>query len=220
VADIDALLCLRHPKTKRKIWSSVHFFGMSEATSKMKLFPRLKVAELHQMTVFADCCRTTAKFGKGRRGSALEKQLAYDHIKQQVFKSQKFQTHTYRQEFVVADTALFVTQEFYDLIDADIETFWMTYNELMRDDPHYQMPHHFDESEFDEAREMAWQLTSIRAVDHLVFERLKAANWTRFKSLIEYSELTSKEARFEAIKVLFSNKAKAEPVQLPLPLVA
>lgn len=71
-AQIDALLSAKRSNGEKAV-SKVHYFGMSDSTSKEKLQCRLTLARLHGLSgeaVSLDACRTLALFGYTRTASA------------------------------------------------------------------------------------------------------------------------------------------------------
>ncbi|KIF53367.1 DUF6884 domain-containing protein [Vibrio owensii] len=224
--EIDQLLTLKSP-TGEMLFPRVHFFGMSEATYKSKLNPRLLLADLHNAEVSLDCCRTASVFGKTtnglRKGSQLAENLKEDHIKQQVTKSKGYQEWSFNMEFHNPESSPFVTADFYDMINTDqILLWWDVYNLAMKNHPMLQESRQWSENEIDDAIEVAWNLTSQRTVDVILFEELKKLNWARFKHHVEQlTELSGFDARFNAIKELFmTNKKMSVQVQMPLRLCA
>ncbi|PMK78593.1 hypothetical protein BCT94_05770 [Vibrio breoganii] len=222
--DIERLLALKHPTRATPLFSKVHFFGMSEATSDGKLQPRLLLAKMYGLdgaAVSLDCCRTTALFGENRAGANLADDLAAAHLKKQVVNSALFDAHNYDFEHLSTGSGQpFFTQQFYDLInEAEIFDFLCLYNEIMADNHNYQLPE-FEMGEETEAMEMAWQMIGMRPVDNYIFEKLKLMNWEKFVSEIEgLTELKGGELRFAALKRMFaSNLRESGPIQLPLVL--
>lgn len=224
--EIDQLLTLKSPAGEM-LFPRVHFFGMSEATYKSKLSPRLLLADLHNVEVSLDCCRTASVFGKTtnglRKGSQLAENLKEDHVKQQVTKSSGYQEWTFYKEFHEPESSPFVTADFYDMINPEqILLWWDVYNVAMKNHRMLQDNRQWSENEVDDAIEVAWNLTSQRTVDVILFEELKKLNWSRFKHHVDQlTELSGFDARFNAIKELFMTKKKLSvPVQMPLRLCA
>ncbi len=226
VEDIERLLSIKHPKDpKRKLITKLHFFGLSEASGKVKRESRLLVASLYGLTdsdVSMDCCRTTAVFGKSgatnlRVGSQLEQDIATEHVKAQVVAS-----HSFADEFYAPEGEPFATAKFYEMINEfEIFDFICLYNEVMADNPMLRIDHEFVQGDEVEAMELAWQLTSVKAVDVYIYDKLKDMNWRSFTHMCKnLKELPPNEVRFEAIKRLFKTGSDHEPVQMPLALTA
>ncbi|WP_281188862.1 hypothetical protein [Vibrio harveyi] len=226
--DIDRLLSIKNPRKPNKpLFNKIHFFGMSESSSKEKLGSRMLLAALHGIdgnNLSLDCCRTTALFGYNktslRKGSQIALEISQQHLQKQVVNSSEYQRHTFHEEFNNPVKEPFVTQYFYDMInEIEIFDFICLYNEVMEDSPSFKITHKFVVGEEQEAVELAWQMTSTRVVDQYIFERLKNMNWDKFLSQCEsISEMSPNAIRFEAIRTLFSENRKIDPVQMPLKL--
>ncbi|MCG9579081.1 hypothetical protein L1D14_23040 [Vibrio tubiashii] len=219
--DIDTLLSLKSPKhSGEMLFRKVHMLGMSEATPKAKLQPRLKLAELYNVTLSLDACRTKAVFGKTtngglRKGSAIEAQLEEDHVKAQVVSHSKFLEHNFEVESYGSEP--FVSQDLYEMInEEEIFDFIVLYNQLLQSYPQAQLPT-FEKGEEQEAIEMAWNHLSIGTVERQLFEALKNANWAKFKGLItNIRAMKPQEKRFQAIKSLFEQTPTPMQMQLKL----
>lgn len=225
-AQIDALLSAKRANGEKAV-SQVHFFGMSDSTSKEKLQCRLTLARLHGLSgeaVSLDACRTLALFGYTknglRKGSKEERRLQTEHEKKQATNSQMFVSHSYKAEQLCKKSSGFITQDLYDLINEDeVALFWLAYNEAMKDHPALLVDASFDASEVSESMELAWQVTSQRTVDELLFESLKQSKWKDFTYLLDITAMESREARFESIRNIFKTDQQV-PVQMQLNLVA
>lgn len=228
--DIDALLAVNNPKTGERLFQSVHFFGMSEATSKLKLSSCLKIAEMHQVETFLDCCRTTAIFGKlksgkPRAGSALQNSILEGHKVEQAVNSDIFIEHTYHSEYHEKDSDSRVSNSpvydaIFDLIQPEtILDFIKVYNELVKSVPAFEMRDDWVDGEFEEACEFAWELVNTPAIESYLFEAMKKKDWKTFYAKIENpEEMDGNESRFLAIKEMFGSSDAGVPIQLQLQL--
>lgn len=222
-ADIERLLSIAHPSGKGRLFTKVHFLGLSDASAKPKLAPRLQLAALYQASVSMDSCRTTACFGSGRKGTLLADDMQQTYKKEQVTQSDAFTTYTYDHEFYVPSNEPRVTLRFYDMINEDeIREFIALYNSLLIDLPQLHMDQEVGEGEEAEAIEIAWQMVSIKAVDVALFEALKQEKWALFMDQCpSLSALPASQVRFDTIRALFgSQSANHQQVQLPLTLKA
>ncbi len=220
--DIERLLSIKHPRKDIKLFSKVHFFALTEKSSHKKLMPRLMLANLYGVNISMDGCRTTALFGTNRKGKAMEQQVVDEYLKPQVIASEAFNSHSFSTEFHQPEAEPVVTQAFYDMINEfEIFDFWCVYNELMADNPSLQVDHSFEVGEEFEAMELAWQLTSTKAVDTYLFQQLKLMNWSKFKHACDnLTHIAPNVLRFESIKRLFTGHQTGQPVQMPLTLSA
>ncbi len=226
LSQIDALLSVKKPNGDKAV-KKIHFFGMSDSTKNEKLNCRLTLARLHGLhgdAISLDACRTAAIFGYTssglRKGSQEEVRLKTEHERKQVISSTMFQSHSYKAEQRCENSWGFVTQDLYDLINEDdIHLFWLAYNEAMKAHPSLLINADFSESEVDDSMELAWQITSQRTVDELLFESLKDAKWNKFSYLLNVTALATSEARFEAIRNLFKTERPVQ-MQMQLDLVA
>ncbi|MDK9793697.1 DUF6884 domain-containing protein [Vibrio sp. D431a] len=235
--DIDAILSLKKPKTAKEeemkiadqpLFSKIHFFGLSDATAKKKLAPRLLLAELHGVDTMLDCCRTPALFGKNknglRKGSERAEQIKDEFLKPKVCSHEDYINHDYKEEHLVPDNSPVFTTDIYDLVNEEgIFDFIAVYNEIMSGDFALSMPQ-FEKGEESEAVEVAWNLISQPLVRNKIFEGAKAINWNKFQSVIDKCDhMEGSEARFNAIRDIFlelKSETKAQPVQMPLRLAA
>lgn len=216
ISDIDSIFSERRPNGE-PLFKRCHFFGMSEKTIKNKLSPRLLVANMHGLSVSMDANRTTACFGKNRAGNIAEKQIAEGYIKTQVIQSNPYKEHNFAKEFHDADQELYVTADFYSMINEDDIFDWITiYNELMSEHEQLQITTTFSEDEIKDLVQQSWDLTSQKYVDHLVFSELKKVNWELFKhKLNNLHDIPPSLRRYEAIAQLFSEQTKTRvPVQM------
>ncbi|MBD0788234.1 hypothetical protein HUO09_17905 [Vibrio sp. Y2-5] len=220
--DIDALFSMNKPNGE-PCFRRVHFLGMSEVSTKNKLNPRLLLAKLHSVQVTMDTNRTPAIFGynkKGlRKGSKMAEVISLEFLKPQVSKNEKYSNHSFHTEFIKPDSEPFVTQSFYDLIEENVFAWWDIYNKIMDNHPTLQFHSMFSEDEEEEAKYMAWQISSQACIDHLIFEELKERNWAEFRFLISDSieELSPFEKRYRAIQALF-DQPNRQPYQMTMKL--
>lgn len=143
-----------------------------------------------------------------------------EHEEKQVTNSQMFVSHSYKAENLCKQSSGFISQDLYDLINEDeVALFWLAYNEAMKDHPALLVDASFGASEVSESMELAWQVTSQRTVDELLFESLKQSKWKDFTYLLYITAMESREARFESIRNIFKTDQQV-PVQMQLNLVA
>ncbi|BBM67900.1 hypothetical protein VA249_45460 (plasmid) [Vibrio alfacsensis] len=224
LTQIDTILSTKVPTGCRKgesLIHRVHFFGMSDSTAPLKLKSRLMLTHMHGLkgeAISLDACRVSALFGYTktglRKGSIEAKSIEKRHIQAQ----QPYKEHTYKAEYCCPTSHGFVTQYLYDLITPDTMTlFWDTYNQALSKYPMFQVKNDF--VNLDESMEIAWQMTSQRTIDQLLFDALKDSNWEEFKYSADINALDTKEARFQAIKSLFQTEHSI-PLQLQIPFAA
>ncbi|ENY5205596.1 hypothetical protein ACEZNP_001609 [Vibrio parahaemolyticus] len=74
---IESLLQAKH--NDKPLFASMHYFGLSDVSHKNKLHPRLLLAKMYlgqtDNSISLDACRTTALFGRGRKGDMLQKHI-------------------------------------------------------------------------------------------------------------------------------------------------
>lgn len=224
VEEIDRLLSIAHPNGKGALFKSVHMLGMSDKSRKLKLAPRLLVAQLHGLKgnqVTLDACRTPSIFGynpsgKPRIGTKTAsilrmKMIGSEHLKPMVVEHPKFVNYSYQSEHKSPDGEFgFLSDDLYSLIEPEtIDVFWQMYDNLLKDTPNFRMTSMLsldmhNAYEVEEAMEKAWDMTSQKAIDVALFESLKNHSWRSFVHVIpEILKMTNSQSRYDAIKELF-----------------
>nr|CAH7372065.1 conserved hypothetical protein [Vibrio chagasii] len=208
VKDIDTLLSLKNPKFDGvPLFEKVHFFGMSEATGKMKLQPRLLTAKLHGVELSVDCCRTTAVFGKTkngyRKGTVATMQIEKDHLKEQVESSEVYMSHTFEVENGTNPQSVgFEFKHLTDMINGDeVFMFVELFNALIAETEHYLILDEFDDT--DEAIDACNAMIVQPDVEYIVMSQIGGVDWNKFKTRVVLNhELECKEARKEGLRDL------------------
>ncbi|ELP6119496.1 TPA: hypothetical protein I7730_00130 [Vibrio vulnificus] len=208
VKDIDALLSLKNPKHDGvSLFEKAHFFGMSEATGKMKLQPRLLIAKLHGIDLSVDCCRTTAVFGKTksgfRKGTVATMQIEENHIKKQVVSSEAYNLHTFEVENGTQPQSVgFEFKHLTDMINSDeVFMFIELFNALIAETEHYLILDVFDDA--DDAIEACREMVLQPDVEYLITSQIGEVDWKKFKAkLVINHELESEEERKEGLRDL------------------
>lgn len=226
-ADIDALLSLTAEVrgVKRKVFMSVHYLGMSDASGKEKLSSRLALCRLHGVTVSLDCVRTTALYGRTknglRQGTRIEQELRDAHAKPQVLSSNDFKAYGSYEEYYKPNSEPVMTDDLYSMLNEEqVSDFMELYNsQIMKTHPVYQLPS-FEKGEEEDAISMAWDLTSIPEISNIIIAWCKKKKWDYFRNgNAEITELSYREYRYESIKRCFTESGNTPvPVQMPLDL--
>lgn len=223
LTDIDRLLSIKNPKRpKEKLFKKVHFFGMSDASYRNKLHPRLLIANLHGIEgnkLSMDACRTPSIFGTNRIGSEIEEAITEQYESPQITKLDSFTKHDYDVE-CLGDEPI-VTQELFDMINEDqVFEFLDIYNRLMKGHPSLQIEVRKQEG-IEEVIAYVYQIVSCPDVNRILFVECKNHYWRKFSHLCRNFQTQSRElVRFESIKKVFQKNETAVPVQLALKLSA
>lgn len=219
--DIETIFRQKHPKTGLPLFERCHYFGLSDASSAMKLKLRLGLANLYGLNATLDATRTTALFGNGesnlRKGDIVAKALNQEHMQGQIdCWNNKYDRYSSADENR-SGSSPFVTSEFYDMLnEQDILDWWEMYDSLMVNHPAYQGNFSWTDAERKEALEKAFDFLGMtREVERIIFEGLKKLNKDLFVKTP--TKLTPFEERFETLKAIFIKGKTAVPVQMPLP---
>ncbi|MEZ8733893.1 hypothetical protein [Vibrio sp. 10N.239.312.D08] len=194
---------------KVPLFSSVHYFGLSDATAPSKIKPRLQLAEmyfgLNTNSVTLDACRTTALFGRGRKGSLLQNELIKESDKNVI------KVVDYHHEVQYDTGAEIWMEDFWALLDDEdntesINAWYEIVNHLYDDSTYFTSSIAFDEHDLEGSIERAWAIFAEPLADRDLFERWRAMNLASFKYAKEINlKLTPVQARRLAICKIFTD---------------
>ncbi|USD58898.1 hypothetical protein J4N45_10190 [Vibrio sp. SCSIO 43140] len=223
-SDIEKLLMLKNPRTRKPAFTKVHMLGISDSTSSSKLNPRLLLMRLYGIDCSCDASRFTAIFGRYssgnlRKGSIVVNRLEDEYKRKQIVSSKPYTEFTYERDSFGYDQ-FSLMDDFYELVtEDDIVTFWTLFNALVSDEaPALSMSVNESDCKL-ELVELAWQVLGYATVPRLLFEQYKRINWHLFEPMVRkaitISEMSYFDKRFDALKTIFA-KNTTNPVQLPL----
>lgn len=227
IAQIERVLSVKHPKTKEKLVKSVHFFGMSDATYKGKLNPRLLVAKLNQIPaeqLSLDACRVTAIFGKtkngvrkGSRWLNIIENASTATSRTDCVQTKEFNTHTFEKEQNDPQMKGLVLSKYDEMVKDSKSVFWfwdaMNFALIQANQAHL-VKHfvaeteqgNFDVAESDDAQYYADIYLSDKVLREILFRAVKPLEWAIFAPFVKKQPFDKAAGRGVALETYFYTK--------------
>lgn len=209
IEQIEQLFEVTNPITQQPMFKKVHFFGLTDATYRHKLTQRLNLANIYDLDVQLDGCRTTALFSAGAKGQQLAHQIAREHEAEQAMKAKVCREHNYYQESINPNTSPLVTESLYDLLNEDdIFKFFEVFDQCLENHPLLITGITPESHTPSEALEVSWNLVTPN-IDRILFESLKRQNWRQHFDGIEVTVMKGSDARYQSIYEMYKHENQA-----------